>query len=83
MVRQAERLGGNGARTPTAPDPLVLPAFTRVDAGLIYRVGPHVDLALNVENLLDAVIFVAGSVGSSLEIAAPRTLMLRLGYRLR
>jgi iron complex outermembrane receptor protein len=81
VVWQDVRLGGNGARTPVAPDPLELPSFTRVDAGLHYRAGEHVDLGLNVENLLDALVFVSGTVGSSLEVAAPRTLTLRLGYR--
>jgi outer membrane receptor protein involved in Fe transport len=83
LVWQAERLGGNGAATPSAPDPLLMPAFTRVDAGLFYRLGRQVDLALNAENLLDEVIFVAGTVGSSLEIAPPRSLTVRLGYRFR
>ena len=81
VLWQAERLGSNGARTASAPDPLLLPAFTRVDAALFYSLSAHVDLALNVENLLDELIFVSGSVGSSLEVAAPRTLSLRVGYR--
>ncbi|MCC7178549.1 MAG: TonB-dependent receptor [Acidobacteria bacterium] len=78
---QAERLGSNGARTFAAPDPLVLPAFTRVDAGLFYRLGDRTSVALNIENLLDELIFVNASVGSSIEVAAPRTLSLRVGYR--
>jgi outer membrane receptor protein involved in Fe transport len=78
---QAERLGSNGARTVSAPDPLVLPAFSRVDAALFYRVGERTSIGLNVENLLDELIFVNGSVGSSIEVAAPRTLSLRVGYR--
>lgn len=78
---QAERLGGNGARTFAAPDPLVLPAFTRVDAGLFYRFGERTSVALNVDNLLDELIFVNASVGSSIEVAAPRTVSLRVGYR--
>lgn len=81
VVWQDVRLGGNGARTPSAPDPLVLPSFTRVDAGVHYRTGQQVDLGLNVENLLDELVFVSGTVGSSLEVAAPRTLSLRVGYR--
>jgi hypothetical protein len=32
--------------------------------------------------LLDETIFVSGTVGSSLEVAAPRTIALRVGYRL-
>jgi iron complex outermembrane receptor protein len=78
---QAERLGSNGARTPAAPDPLVLPAFGRLDAGLVYRVGERTTIGLNVENLLDELIFVNASVGSAIEVAAPRTLSLRVGYR--
>ena len=82
LIWQDERLGGNGARTPSAPDPLVLPAFTRVDAALFYRLNERVDLSLNMENLLDETIFVSGTVGSSLEVAAPRTIAFRVGYRL-
>lgn len=78
---QAERLGSNGARTASAPDPLMLPAFSRVDAALFYRIGNRTTIGLNVENLLDELIFVNASVGSSIEVAAPRTLSLRLGYR--
>jgi outer membrane receptor protein involved in Fe transport len=65
----------------SAPDPLLLPAFTRVDAAVSYRLNEHWDWALNVENLLDKKIFVNASVGSAIEIAAPRTATLRVGYR--
>ena len=82
LVWQAERIGGNGARTQAAPDPLLLPAFARVDASLTYRLNDRMDVGLNVENLTDERIFVSGTVGSSLEIAAPRTLVFRVGYRL-
>jgi len=78
---QAERLGSNGARTVGAPDPLVLPAFSRLDAAVYYRIGDRTSIGLNVENLLDELIFVNASVGSSIEVAAPRTLSLRVGYR--
>jgi outer membrane receptor protein involved in Fe transport len=46
-----------------------------------YRLNEHWDWALNVENLLDKKIFVNASVGSAIEIAAPRTATLRVGYR--
>lgn len=77
---QGTRYGSNGARTTAAPDPLLLPAFTRLDLGLSYPVTSHLDVGLRVENLLDEVIFVNGSVGSSLELAAPRNVALRLGW---
>lgn len=81
VVWQDERLGSNGARTLSAPDPLVLPSFTKVDAALFYRVNKNLDFAVNIENLFDKLIFVNGSVGSSLEIASPRTITFRTSYR--
>ena len=53
-----------------------------MDAALFYRVNQRIDLSLNLENLLDETIFVSGTVGSSLEVAAPRTIAFRVGYRL-
>jgi iron complex outermembrane recepter protein len=76
-----QRLGSNGARTFAAPDPLMLPAYTRVDASLSYRVNSHWDWALNVDNAFDAIIFVNASVGSAMEMAPPRGATMRLGYR--
>lgn len=81
IVRQGARLGSNGARTTAAPDPLELPAFTRVDASFSYRLGSHTEIGLHVENAFDALIFVNASVGSSIEVAAPRALSLRFGRR--
>ena len=77
MFWQGKRLGGNGARTFAAPDPLVLPSYTRVDSALFYRLNKLVNFAFNVENLFDRLIFVNGSVGSNIEIAAPRTMTFR------
>jgi iron complex outermembrane receptor protein len=81
VVWQDERLGGNGTRTAASPDPLLLPSFYRVDAGLFYRISKLMDVALNVQNLLDEKIFVDGTTGANLQIAAPRTIALRVGYR--
>lgn len=81
LIWQAERLGSNGARTRNAPDPLVLPAFTRVDGALYYRLNEKIDFSMNIENVFDRLIFVNASVGSNIEIAAPRTFTFRTGYR--
>jgi iron complex outermembrane receptor protein len=81
VVWQDERLGGNGARTATSPDPLMLPSFFRVDAGLYYRITQNLDVALNVQNLLDEKIFVDGTTGANLQVAPPRTISMRVGYR--
>lgn len=81
IVWQDQRMAGNAARTASSPDPLTLPSFWRVDTGLFYRINEHLDLALNVQNLLDETIFVDGTTGANLQVAAPRTLTLRVGYR--
>lgn len=81
VIWQDERLAGNAARTATSPDPLLLPDFYRVDAGISYKLNSHADVALNIANLCDEKIFVDGTTGATLLIAAPRTLTLRFGYR--
>jgi outer membrane receptor protein involved in Fe transport len=80
LIFQGKRLGSNGAQTFAAPDPLILPAYARVDTALFYRLNKHVTLAMNVENLFDELIFVNGSVGSSIEVAAPRTVSFRTSF---
>lgn len=76
LVWQDDRL--SVARTPAAPDPLVLPAFARCDAGLFYRVNPCWDFALNCQNLFDRLYFTNGATGAALEAGAPRSLALRV-----
>jgi outer membrane receptor protein involved in Fe transport len=83
IVWQGQRLGSNGARTPAAPDPLMLPSFARLDAAASYRFANRLELALNLVNALDSLIFVGGTVGSNLEIASPRALTARVGYEWR
>jgi len=80
LIYQGKRIGSNGARTFAAPDPLVLPSFVRVDTALFYRLNKFVNFAVNVENLFDEVIFVNASVGSSIEVAAPRTTTFRTTF---
>lgn len=71
----------SAARTAEAPDPLLLPAYTRVDLGLFYRLGAHWDFSLHAENALDERYFVNGTTGAALELGAPCSLSLRVGYR--
>lgn len=81
LTWQDKRIGSNGAQTFAAPDPLLLPAFTKLDAALFYRLNKHIDFAVNFDNLLDEVIFVNASTGANIEIAAPRSVSFRMGYR--
>jgi len=80
IIYQGERLGSNGARTFAAPDPLILPSFVRVDTAVFYRLNKCVNFAFNIENLFDEVIFVNASVGSNIEIAAPREMTVRTTF---
>jgi iron complex outermembrane receptor protein len=81
LLNQGRRFGSNGARTFTAPDPLLLPAYTRLDASLAYRLNRHWDWALTVENLTDRRIWINATTGAAMEQAPPRTAMFRLSYR--
>lgn len=81
VVWQDDRMGGNAARTATTPDPLTLPSFYRVDLGLSYRLNKHADVSMNIANLLDEKIFADGTTGANLQLAAPRTVSFRIGYR--
>ncbi|MCS7044519.1 MAG: TonB-dependent receptor [Bryobacteraceae bacterium] len=81
LLNQGRRFGSNGARTFSAPDPLLLPAYTRVDASLGYRLNRHWDWALSVENLTDRRIWINATTGASMEQAPPRSATLRLSYR--
>lgn len=81
LLHQGERLGSNGARTVSAPDPLLLPAFTRLDASLAYRINRHWEWALYAENLTDRRIFINAATGASMEMMPPRSFTTRLSYR--
>jgi iron complex outermembrane receptor protein len=80
-IVQGERV--SAIRTRTAPDPLMLPWFGRLDAGLFYRVNNNVDFALNVENLNDdREIALEGTTGTGIELSAPRRVSFRTSYRM-
>lgn len=81
LAYQGVRFGSNGARTFSGPDPLLLPAYTRVDASLGYRVSRHWDWSLVVENVADRRIFLNATTGAAIEQAPPRTAMMRISYR--
>ena len=66
-------------KSASAPDPLVMPWTTVVDAGIFYQVTPQVEVALNVANLGDETVVESGTTGSSLVMGTPRTWNLRLG----
>ena len=59
----------------------MLPSYSRVDANIGYRFNERLDWALNLSNAFDQLIFINATVGSAMEIAAPRNAVMRLSYR--
>jgi iron complex outermembrane recepter protein len=81
FIYQGDRL--SALKTAAAPDPLVMPWFTRLDLGLYYRVNHNLDFALNVENLAnDERIVYGGNTGAAIEMGSPRRATFRTSYRL-
>ncbi|MBC7797193.1 MAG: TonB-dependent receptor [Pyrinomonadaceae bacterium] len=78
---QGTRLGSNGGRTFAAQDPLVLPAYTKFDTALFYNLNKNIEFAFNVDNLFNKLILINATLGSNIEIAAPRTVTFRTSYR--
>jgi catecholate siderophore receptor len=50
---------------------VVLPAFTRVDAAAYYKLTPHVELQVNVENVLNAYYFASAFNDNNIMPGAP------------
>lgn len=77
---QGSRIGSNGAQTFASPYPLILPSFTKTDAYASYRFNKFAEVAVNVDNAFNKLIFVNATVGSNIEVAAPRTVSLRTTF---
>jgi iron complex outermembrane recepter protein len=81
FIYQGDRL--SALKTSAAPDPLVMPWFTRLDLGVYYRVNNSLDFALNVENLAnDEQIVYGGTTRSAIEMGSPRRATFRTSYRM-
>ncbi|MFT3868031.1 MAG: TonB-dependent receptor [Nibricoccus sp.] len=78
-IWQSERVGGSSSPTATAPDPLILRSFYRIDAG-VSRKWQHWNVALNIENLTDKYYLLSGATGVAMSPVSPRSLALRVGY---
>ncbi len=65
----------------TTADTTRLPAFTRVDAAVFYRVSDAVELQLNVENLFDTTYFPDAHNNNNISTGAPLNARLTLGLR--
>jgi catecholate siderophore receptor len=58
-----------------------LPAFTRIDAAVFYRISDDVELQLNIENLLDTTYFPDAHNNNNISTGAPLNARLTLGTR--
>ena len=67
--------------SPPPPPPTRLPAFTRVDAAVFFKVNDAVDLQLNVENLLDTDYFSDAHNNFNISPGAPVNARLTLSAR--
>lgn len=65
----------------TSPTTTRLPAFTRVDAAVFFKVNEAVDLQLNVENLFDTSYFSDAHNNFNISPGAPLNARLTLGAR--
>lgn len=63
-------------------DAVVLPAFTRVDAALFWRVARGVEAQVNIDNILDADYFPAAQNDFNISTGAPRSAILAVRTRL-
>lgn len=75
VIWQSERWAAS--RTPTAPDPLLLESFHRIDAGLGY-VYRGWRFALSIENITNEYYLLAGSTGVAFSPVNPRSYALRV-----
>jgi iron complex outermembrane receptor protein len=75
VIYQSDRW--SASRTPTAPDPLLLASFHRIDAGVAYQLRTW-RFALNVENLTNNYYLLAGSTGLAFSPVNPRSYALRV-----
>ena len=85
MATVAEDAGLTPGVAITLPPAIRLPAATTIDVGWSWRPGgPHRPwhLRLTVENLFDARV-VTLNAGGSIDLGAPRSVMLALAYRSR
>ncbi len=69
LVHQSSQLAA--IRTSLATLPTQLPAFTRVDAAVFYKVSDALQLQLNVENLLDQTYFADAHNNNNITPGAP------------
>ena len=69
IVHQSSQLAA--IRTSLATLPTQLPAFTRVDAAVFYKVSDALQLQLNVENLFDQSYFADAHNNNNISPGAP------------
>ncbi len=68
-----------GARYATADNTVTLPAYTRLDAGLAYKLR-SLELALNVRNLTDKRYFESATQNHQIAPGTPRSVLLTARY---
>lgn len=60
---------------------VVLPAFTRVDAAVFFKLAPNIDAQINVENLLGEEYFFTAHSDNNISTGAPRNARATVRFR--
>jgi catecholate siderophore receptor len=81
VIHQSSQIAAIPTFPATTLVPTRLPAFTRVDAAVFYRVSDTVLLQLNIENLLDTMYFSDAHNNFNISTGAPLNARLTLATR--
>jgi catecholate siderophore receptor len=60
---------------------VVLPGFTRLDAGVFYKPMTDMRVQLNIENLFDKTYYASAHNNNNITPASPRAVRLGLNYK--
>ncbi|HEY0060813.1 MAG TPA: TonB-dependent siderophore receptor [Telluria sp.] len=64
-----------------ADNAVTLPAFTRVDGAVFYKLNKNYQLQMNIENLLDKAYFASANSNNNITPGSPRALRVTLNAR--
>ena len=82
MVIEYALAGPGAGQAMSVSNAAVLPAFTRVDAAAFFKLTPHIEAQINVENLLNSGYFSSAYNDNNIMPGAPTTVRATVRMRL-
>jgi catecholate siderophore receptor len=70
-----------GAIYASADNAVTLPAYTRLDSAVFYKLDKNVQLQMNIENLLDKEYWASANSNSNITPGSPRAVRVTLNTR--